>query len=86
MFLAEIKNLLLTAGHDLEKVAAPVIIDSSLGGERFDKLNRETQVLKPDDMIMADRKGVISSVLYGPDQRTKITLQTREEVRRIDAR
>jgi DNA/RNA-binding domain of Phe-tRNA-synthetase-like protein len=78
MFLAEMKNLLLTAGHDLEKVAAPVIIDTSLGGERFVKLNREPQVLKPNDMIMADRKGVISSVLYGPDQRTKITLQTRE--------
>jgi DNA/RNA-binding domain of Phe-tRNA-synthetase-like protein len=28
-------------------------------------------------MFMADREGVISSILYGPDQRTQITPSTR---------
>jgi len=29
-------------------------------------------------MIMSDKEGVISSVLYGPDQRTRITTLTRD--------
>lgn len=78
MFMAEMKNLLLTAGHDLKKVVAPLTLDVSCGTERYLKLNREIQLLKPNDMIMTDGEGVISSVLYGPDGRTKITLQTRE--------
>ncbi len=33
---------------------------------------------KTGDMMMADRQGVISSVLSGPDQRTRITPETRQ--------
>ena len=36
-----------------------------------------TQQLKADDMHMADAQGVVSSVIYGPDQRTRITAATR---------
>ena len=78
MFLAEMKNLLLTAGHDLEKVTAPVYISAAAGDEHYVKLNGESQTTKPKDMIMSDGEGVISSVLYGPDERTRMTLQTRE--------
>ncbi len=77
MFMAEMKNLLLTAGHDLEKLFLPITIDISQGTESYIKLNGEAQSLKPDDMIMTDQEGVISSVLYGPDQRTRITTYTR---------
>ena len=31
-------------------------------------------------MMMADRAGVISSILYGPDRRTQITASTRNVV------
>jgi len=78
MFMAEMKNLLLTAGHDLEKLVPPVTIDISRGGESYVKLGGEPQDLKSNDMIMADAEGVISSVLYGPDQRTRITVDTRD--------
>ncbi len=77
MFMAEMKNLLLTAGHDLEKLLLPVTIDISQGTESYTKLNGEPQHLKPDDMIMTDQESVISSVLFGPDQRTRITAHTR---------
>lgn len=73
MFMAELKNLLLTAGHDLESIQMPVTLDVSKGSERYVLLNGQEQVLKPDDMMMADAQGVISSVVYGPDQRTRIT-------------
>ncbi len=77
MFVAELKNLLLTAGHDLEAVQLPVTLDVADGSQLFTMLNGREQVLKPGDMMMADGQGVISSVLYGPDQRTRIMPATR---------
>ncbi len=77
MFVAELKNLLLTAGHDLEAVQMPVKLDVAEGTERYIRLNGQEQQLKPGDMMIADAQGVISSVIYGPDRRTQITSETR---------
>jgi len=76
MFMAELKNLLLTAGHDLDAVQTPVGVDVALGHERYQMLNGQEQGLKPGDMFIHDSQSVISSVIYGPDQRTRITAQT----------
>ena len=76
MFMAELKNLLLTAGHDLDVLQTPVKLDISDGTELYIKINGQEQILKADDMMIADAQGVISSVLYGPDQRTRITSET----------
>ena len=78
MFMAELKNLLLTAGHDLEAVQMPVKIDVAEGSERYVRLNGQEQALKPGDMTIADAEDVISCVLYGPDRRTRITPETRQ--------
>ena len=78
MFLAELKNLLLTAGHDLTSVRLPVTIDAATGTERFVRLDGQEQHMKPRDMMMTDELGIISSVIYGPDQRTRITKDTRD--------
>jgi hypothetical protein len=42
------------------------------------RINGQPQVLKPGDMYMADAQGILSSVIYGPDQRTQIRPDTRE--------
>jgi DNA/RNA-binding domain of Phe-tRNA-synthetase-like protein len=78
MFVAELKNLLLTAGHDLEAVQMPVGLDVAEGTERYIRLNGQEQQLKTGDMMIADAQGVISSVIYGPDRRTQITSETRQ--------
>jgi DNA/RNA-binding domain of Phe-tRNA-synthetase-like protein len=78
MFMAELKNQLLTAGHDLESIQLPVRLDVAAGSESYTLLNGQTQILKAGDMMMADAQGVISSVLYGPDERTRITHKTRQ--------
>jgi len=78
MFMAELENLLLTAGHDLETLQMPMKIDVAEGSERYIRLNGQEQELKPGDMMIADAQGVISSVLYGPDRRTRITSETRQ--------
>lgn len=80
MFMAEMKNLLLTAGHDLDIVQLPLILDVSKGTESFTLLRGAEQVLKPGDMMICDQLGVISDVIYGPDRRTQITADTRNAV------
>jgi len=78
MFMAELKNLLLTAGHDLETLHLPAGIDVAAENDRYIRLNGQEQKLKPGDMIISDGKGIISSVIYGPDYRTRITAETRQ--------
>jgi DNA/RNA-binding domain of Phe-tRNA-synthetase-like protein len=76
MFMAEMKDMLLTAGHDLDTLQLPLTLDVATGNERYTLLRGEEQVLKPGDMMISDQIGVISSILYGPDQRTQITPET----------
>jgi DNA/RNA-binding domain of Phe-tRNA-synthetase-like protein len=76
-FMAELKNGLLTAGHDLDKTHAPLTFDVSRGDERYVLLNGREQILKPNDMILTDAQGVICSVIYGLDRRSAIGPETR---------
>jgi DNA/RNA-binding domain of Phe-tRNA-synthetase-like protein len=78
MFGAEIDNLLLTAGHDLSALQGLVQVDVAQGHETYTTLSGESRTLKPGDMFMADMVGVISSVLYGPDARTRLAPTTRD--------
>jgi DNA/RNA-binding domain of Phe-tRNA-synthetase-like protein len=76
MFMAEMKDLLLTAGHDLDTLHLPLTLDVATGNETYPLLRGEEQTLKPGDMMIRDQVGIISSILYGPDQRTQITSET----------
>ena len=80
MFMAELKNQLLTAGHDLDVVQPPVMAIVAEGEESYVRINGKEQTLKAGDMFIADRAGVLSSIVYGPDQRTRITAQTEAAV------
>lgn len=72
MFLAELKNGLLTAGHDIDALEEPLTLAAAAGNESYEMLNGKVTTLKMGDMMMQDTKGVISSVIYGPDKRTRI--------------
>jgi DNA/RNA-binding domain of Phe-tRNA-synthetase-like protein len=80
MFMAEMQDLLLTAGHDLDTLHLPLRLDVATGNEKYTLLRGEEQTLKPGDMMISDQAGVISSILYGPDQRTQITSETRNVI------
>jgi DNA/RNA-binding domain of Phe-tRNA-synthetase-like protein len=80
MFMAEMKNLLLTAGHDLDSLSLPLTLDVSKGNENYILLRSEEQILRAGDMFICDQTGVISSIIYGPDQRTQINPETRNVV------
>jgi DNA/RNA-binding domain of Phe-tRNA-synthetase-like protein len=73
MFMAELKNLVLTAGHDLAALTLPVTVDVTREGDRYVLLSGREQVVRAGDMMMTDGEGIVSSVLHGPDLRTRIT-------------
>jgi DNA/RNA-binding domain of Phe-tRNA-synthetase-like protein len=76
MFMAELRSLVLTAGHDLDALAGPLRADVSADGDAYVTLSDAEAVLKRGDMLMADAEGIVSSVLRGPDRRTRITPAT----------
>ncbi|MCL6612588.1 MAG: hypothetical protein K6T66_13715 [Peptococcaceae bacterium] len=78
MFMAELKNMLLTAGHDLEKIKQPLIIKESSGDESFTGINGKPAKTVPGDIMIMDGESVISSILKGPDSRTRIGSETRQ--------
>ena len=80
MFMAEMKNMLLTAGHDLDVLQLPLTLDVTTGNESYLLLRGENQIVKAGDMMISDQAGIISNIIYGPDQRTQITADTRNVV------
>jgi DNA/RNA-binding domain of Phe-tRNA-synthetase-like protein len=76
MFAAEIDAGLLTAGHDLEAISSPLVADVARPGERYLSIGGKAIEVKPGDMLIRDREGILSSVLYGPDQRTRLLPKT----------
>ena len=80
MFMAELETGLLTAAHDLKTLALPLVADGAEGHESYLRLDGSEQGLKAGDLYIRDQKGILSSVIYGPDQRTQITMDTDQAV------
>ncbi|RLB90516.1 MAG: hypothetical protein DRH26_09560 [Deltaproteobacteria bacterium] len=76
-FTAELETLVLTAGHDADLLKVPITIDASQGNEEFIQINGQIRTLKPNDMMMTDRQGVVCTIIYGQDKRTLISPKTR---------
>lgn len=77
LFMAELKHGLVAAGHDLEKLRAPLILGASRGGETYTNLGGKACVLPVDDLFLRDARGILSSVLQGPEQESPIGPGTR---------
>jgi len=77
MFMGEMKNFLLTAAHDLDKLQLPLTLDVTQGKETYTVMRGEEQIVKTSDMMISDQVGIISNIIYGPDQRTQISESTR---------
>jgi DNA/RNA-binding domain of Phe-tRNA-synthetase-like protein len=72
MFIAELRNLLLTAGHDLDALALPVRLGVG-AGESFTAPNQKEQTVKPGDMFIADANGrALSAIITGPSDFARI--------------
>jgi DNA/RNA-binding domain of Phe-tRNA-synthetase-like protein len=76
-FTAEVGTLVLTAGHDVAKLVKPVSIDISSAEDEMTLMNGATRLIRAGDMIMRDARGVCCSIIYGQDNRSPITAETR---------
>ncbi len=84
LFLAELKTQLLIAAHDLKKCHLPLTIQMSQGGETLLGSNNRNIVLKPNDICLRDTDDYILSIIYGQDERTRITKETTDVLFLID--
>lgn len=75
-FMAEVETLILTAGHDGQKLRAPIVIDVSHEGEQMTQMNGTPRALRSGDMIMRDAEGICCSVIYGQDARSPVSPHT----------
>jgi DNA/RNA-binding domain of Phe-tRNA-synthetase-like protein len=76
MFIAELRNLLLTAGHDLDALELPVRLKVG-SGEPFIASNGQETSVKPGDMFIVDARGrVLSAIVTGPSDVARIGLAT----------
>ena len=75
-FVAEVDTLVLTAGHDVDKLHGHVSIDVSREGDELTQMDGVAKVIRAGDMIMRDDKGICCSILYGQDNRSPISGQT----------
>ncbi|MDR7521975.1 MAG: hypothetical protein QN168_05870 [Armatimonadota bacterium] len=76
MFAAELDSPVLTSGHDLGALAGPLRVDVARDAEVYTKISGKEQRLSAGDMVVRDGGGVIASVVYGPDFRTRIRLES----------
>jgi DNA/RNA-binding domain of Phe-tRNA-synthetase-like protein len=72
-FAAEVKTLVLTAGHDAAKLSGSILIDVSKDGDQMTQMNGEARPIRAGDMIMRDANGISCSIIYGQDNRSPIT-------------
>lgn len=84
LFLAEVKHMLLIAGHDLDAAVEPLTMKLSRGGERYAGKSGQEIELKEDDIYLRDEKGIMVTIIYGQDDRTRITQNTRNVIYVID--
>jgi DNA/RNA-binding domain of Phe-tRNA-synthetase-like protein len=77
-FTAEVETLVLTAGHDVAKVVEPVVIDVSRLGDALTPMHGAAKPIRSGDMVMRYAGGVSCTILYGQDNRSPITPETRQ--------
>jgi DNA/RNA-binding domain of Phe-tRNA-synthetase-like protein len=77
-FTAEVETLVLTAGHDAAKLVEPVVIDVSRPGDALTPMQGAAKPIRTGDMVMRDAGGVSCTILYGQDNRSPITPETRQ--------
>jgi DNA/RNA-binding domain of Phe-tRNA-synthetase-like protein len=75
-FLAEMDDLVLTAGHDASKLHEPIVIDVSVDGDQMTLMRGTPKTIRAGDMVMRDSTGISCSIIYGQDNRSPISAGT----------
>src|SRR5262245_12865488 len=76
-FMAELESLVLTAGHDVEKLRGPIVMDVSREGDQMTPMSGgAARPIRAGDMVMRDADGICCSIIYGQDARSPISRKT----------
>ncbi len=78
MFMAELKNMVLTSGHDAGSLKPPLRMDAARGGETFIRPTGKEARVRPGDILLLDADGPVGSIIHGPDRKTLIRPETTE--------
>jgi DNA/RNA-binding domain of Phe-tRNA-synthetase-like protein len=78
MFLSELDGMLLTGGHDLAKLQLPLHLKAATGTEVYQSISGKEVTTINGDMMLCDSSGILSSILRGPDYKSRITASTTE--------
>lgn len=76
MFAAELETGLLTAGHDASRLEGELTLDVVNAGDRYTGIGGREIEAAPSDMCIRDSSGITSSIVYGPDDRTRLIEST----------
>jgi DNA/RNA-binding domain of Phe-tRNA-synthetase-like protein len=80
MFRAELETGLLTAGHDADFLVGGLTVDLVAAGDRYTGIGGRPIEAAPGDMCIRDGAGIVSSIVYGPDDRSRLREETRAAV------
>ena len=75
-FAAELETLILTAGHDVAQLEAPILIDVAREGDEITQMNGNRKNVPAGDMLMRDAGDVACTILRGQDNRSPISKAT----------
>jgi len=76
MFRAELTTGLLTAGHDAARLDGPLTLGVVAPGDRYVGMGGREILAAAGDMCIRDSTAIVSSVVYGPDDRTGLQPDT----------
>jgi len=76
-FISEMETFVLTAGHDVDQLQPPILIDVSHEDDQMVQMDGTVKTIRAGDMIMRNADGISCSILYGQCKRSPITAQTK---------
>jgi DNA/RNA-binding domain of Phe-tRNA-synthetase-like protein len=80
MFRAELQTGLLTAGHDASLLVGGLTLDLIAAGDTYTGIGGRLIEAAPGDMCIRDDAGIVSSIVYGPDDRSRLREETQAVV------
>ncbi|MCA1797822.1 MAG: hypothetical protein LC645_09920, partial [Geobacteraceae bacterium] len=75
-FAAELDTLILTAGHDVAHLEAPVVIDVAHEGDEITQMGGNRKEVPAGDMLMKEAQCIACTILRGQDDRSPISKAT----------
>ena len=77
LFLTELKYGVLAAVCDMDKMNEPFSIEVADGEETYIGMEGELTTLKRGDIYLRDANGIVVSIIYGQDLRTRVSDYTK---------